>query len=106
MRPRTASRSPRRIQASSAFLVALAVLTSIGACPGFAAQKLSGPPETKDQPAPRPTKGKVTISQLTAAECTTLGGSVKDLDTCNSGKVCLTKDQNSKSHMVCLEAAK
>lgn len=45
-------------------------------------------------------------TELTAAECTTLGGTVHDSDFhCKSGKYCGTTDENGTRHRVCLEAA-
>jgi len=44
--------------------------------------------------------------ELTAEECTSLGGSVHEsADLCKSGKYCGTTDQNGKRNRVCLEAS-
>ena len=47
-----------------------------------------------------------TVSELTAAECTSLGGTVfeEGLGLCKSGKLCGTTDENGQRHRVCLEA--
>ena len=46
------------------------------------------------------------VMELTAQECTDLGGTVYEGGNfCNTGKYCGTTDQNGKRNRVCLEAA-
>jgi hypothetical protein len=46
-----------------------------------------------------------TSEPLTDSECTKLGGTVSSTGpavVCNSGKVCITVDQNKQEHLVCV----
>ncbi len=46
------------------------------------------------------------VAELTAEECTKLGGTVYDTDSlCKSGKYCGRADENGTRHRVCLEVA-
>lgn len=46
------------------------------------------------------------VAELTAEECTKLGGTVYDTETlCKSGKYCGRADESGARHRVCLEVA-
>jgi putative hemolysin len=58
-----------------------------------------------NKPAPaQPTK--MSPTKLSESECTQLGGKVstEELGVCNSHRVCQTKDENGKSHAVCINS--
>ena len=50
-----------------------------------------------------PTKS---ATPLTEDECKSAGGGVGPYEDCNSGKVCMTTDQNHVNHAVCISVAK
>jgi hypothetical protein len=52
--------------------------------------------------APRPTK--MSPTKLSEGECTQLGGKVttENYGICNSGRFCITVDENNKKHAVCI----
>jgi hypothetical protein len=55
--------------------------------------------DSKTSPrAPRPTA----VAPLTSAECKKLGGRVNVLAACKSGSVCTRKDEDGKTHRVCI----
>ena len=61
--------------------------------------------DKSNMPAPvRPTK--VSPTNLSESECTQLGGKVstETLGVCNSSRVCQTKDENGKTHSVCINS--
>ena len=43
------------------------------------------------------------VSELSSNECRKLGGGVHKYDVCNSGRVCTIRDQNGKTHAVCIQ---
>jgi hypothetical protein len=71
--------------------------SSLSAIPAFAV--------VKKAPISTPPKAS-TNAPLTEGECTKLGGTVSGSNTCNSGSMCETTDENGKSHHVCISARK
>ena len=58
-------------------------------------------------PAPLKKKFTSVLVPLTTQECNNLGGLVFSdggIGVCNSGEVCVTKDQNNQIHRVCISA--
>ena len=65
----------------------------------------STPAPQRGRPTSLPQDMVNTSSPLTEGECTRLGGTVQTggaAVVCNSGKVCLTVDQNKQEHLVCV----
>ena len=86
-----------RATSVAAFIVGLGMFVAFAA-PASAIDK-------PDKPVPvRPTK--VSPTNLSESECTQLGGKVstETLGVCNSSRVCQTKDENGKTHSVCINS--
>ena len=73
-------------------------LTLASVSPVLAVDRQNAPPLA----APKPTR--LSAVPLTPDECTGLGGTVKtdNVGVCISGKVCRTRDELNKTHLVCL----
>lgn len=76
----------------------MAALLSLGTIGLTAAAERKGAAPT----AARPTK--LSPTNLSEGECSQLGGKVtaEDYGICNSGRFCITVDENNKKHAVCI----
>ncbi len=100
------------------FILAAGLIALVAAAPAIAAEAntsgtVSQGKMVKSKAAKKIVKGTTGVTgttagvmELTAQECTDLGGTVYEGGGfCNGDKYCGTTDQNGKRHRVCLEAA-
>lgn len=108
----------RTIIVAAGFLTAASVLALLGAAPAAFAAGNDAKATTQGQTAKKVKKVKSGVTagagastgtmttELTAAECTTLGGTVYEGGGfCKSDKYCGTTDESGGRHRVCIEVA-
>jgi hypothetical protein len=76
---------------------------------GNVPQAVTSPSQTvkpSDTGRPHRVPGNISAVPLTVAECSSLGGSVKEgIQACMSGKACQTTGEDKQVHAVCISAA-